>query len=85
MNNNDAHSPVMSPLFSGRSPQPPFLANFSNQQNGLIYQQNTKDSPNAAASAAMDFKHADAADSRALNAILWEDSKGKVPMPLHDR
>ena len=85
MNNNDAHSPVMSPLFSGRNPQPPFVANFSNQQNRLVYRQNTKDSPNAAVSAAMDFKHADAADSRALNAILWEDSKGKVPMPLHDR
>ncbi len=85
MNNNDARSPVMSPLFSGRSPQPPFLADFRNQQSGLIYQQNTKDSRNAAASAAMDFRHADAADSRTLNAILWEDRKGKVPFPKHDR
>jgi DNA-binding beta-propeller fold protein YncE len=85
MNNNDAHAPVIAPLFSGRTTQPPFVANFSNQRNGLIYRQNTKDSPNAAASAAMDFTHADAADSKMLNAILWEESRGKVPMPLRNR
>jgi hypothetical protein len=85
MNNNDAHAPVMSPLFAGATPQPPFVADFSNQQNGTMYQRNTKNNPNAAASAAMDFTHADAADSKALNATLWEDSKGKAPMPTRPK
>jgi hypothetical protein len=29
----------------------------------------------------MDFSRPDAADARKLNAILWHDRKGDVPMP----
>jgi hypothetical protein len=29
----------------------------------------------------MDFSRPDAADTRKLNAILWHDRKGKIPMP----
>jgi len=81
MNNNDALAPVMAPLFSGAGTQKPFTADARNRQNGLIYQTNTPKAPGAQASARMDFSHADAADATQLNAILWRDRKGNVPMP----
>jgi len=84
MNNNDALAPVMAPLFSGAGMQKPFTADARNRQNGLIYQTNKPKAPGAQASARMDFSHADAADATQLNAILWQDRKGNVPMPaLH--
>jgi DNA-binding beta-propeller fold protein YncE len=81
MNNNDALAPVMAPLFSGAGTQKPFAADARNRQNGLIYQTNTPKAPGAQASARMDFSRADAADAAQLNAILWQDRKGNVPMP----
>jgi hypothetical protein len=33
----------------------------------------------------MDFTKPDATDARKLNAILWQDAKGNVPMPVTDR
>ena len=81
MNVNDAHAPIMSPLFDGPGTQMPFEADFRNQRNGLIYKINTSHSPGAAESARMDFSHADAADAKVLNAILWRDRKGAVPVP----
>src|SRR5271157_209209 len=81
MNVNDAHAPIMSPLFEGPGDQTPFEADYVNQGNGLIYKMNNRHSPGAAESARMDFSHADAADAKALNAILWRDRKGLVPMP----
>jgi hypothetical protein len=81
MNNNDAHAPVMAPLFSGDGSQPPFTADYRNRDNGLIYEANPPSGPGAAASLKMDLSHADAADSTALNRILWRDAKGKRPMP----
>jgi len=81
MNNNDAHAAVMAPLFSGGESQPPFSADRRNRNNGLIYLVNPRNGPGAKESAKMDFSRADAADAHALNAILWRERKGNVPMP----
>ncbi|HLY61548.1 MAG TPA: bifunctional YncE family protein/alkaline phosphatase family protein [Terriglobia bacterium] len=81
MNNNDAWAPVMAPLFAGPGNQPGFKADYSNRDNGVIYRVNTLKAPGAKQSAAMDFSHADAADTSTLNAILWKDRKGNAPMP----
>lgn len=81
MNNNDAKAPVMAPLFSGPGDQPPYTADYRNRENGLIYQANPSRAPGANQSAKMDFSHADAADAAVLNAILWRDRQGDVPMP----
>ncbi|HEV2232285.1 MAG TPA: bifunctional YncE family protein/alkaline phosphatase family protein [Terriglobia bacterium] len=81
MNNNDAWAPVMAPLFAGPGNQPGYTADFRNRDNGVIYRVNSPHAPGARASAAMDFTHADAADSTTLNAILWKDRKGDQPMP----
>ena len=81
MNNNDAQAPVMAPLFRGSGTQPPFTADRTNLQNGLIYQVNSRHAPGAKESARMDFSHADAADAAKLNAILWRETKGHFPMP----
>jgi YVTN family beta-propeller protein len=81
MNNNDAVAPVMAPLFSGAGTQEPFKADDRNRRNGLIYQMNTAKTLGAQASAKMDFSRADAADAVQLNAILWQNRKGNVPMP----
>jgi len=81
MNHNDAYAPLMGPLFAGPGNQPAFDADFSNRDNGLLYKANEKRAPGAAESAAMDFSHADAADAKRLNAILWQERKGEIPMP----
>ena len=81
MNNNDAFAPTMAPSFSGAGDQPPFVADTTNRQNGLIYQANTAASPGARASARMDFSHADQAPTAELNAVLWKDSMGDKPLP----
>ncbi len=90
MNNNDAFSSLMAPEFEGPGDQAAFAADFSNRENGLIYKANPKVtagmSPGAAegelASAKMDFRHADRADSRRLNVILWKDAMGDGPVPV---
>lgn len=81
MNNNDAFAPLLSPLFAGDGTQPPFDADYSNRDNGRIYEQNTPRSYGARQSAQMDFRHADMADSRKLNIILWHDAMGDRPVP----
>jgi hypothetical protein len=81
MNNNDGQAPVMKPLFSGPGNQPPFTADRTNLGNKLIYQANSRHAPGAAESARLDFSHADAADAAKLNAILWRETKGHIPMP----
>ena len=89
MNNNDAFSSLIASEFSGPGDQAAFTADRSNEQNGLIYQANPKitaalDPRTAAderASAKMDFRHADRADARQLNLILWHDAMGNRPAP----
>ncbi|HEX8815273.1 MAG TPA: phosphoesterase [Terriglobales bacterium] len=81
MNVNDAYAPLMSQLFSGAGNQPPFTADWSNRDNGLLYQVNPGRSQDAEVSMKLDFSRPDAADARVLNAILWRDRKGDTPMP----
>jgi hypothetical protein len=81
MNQNDAYAPVMAPLFSGGGSQPPFGADWSNRDNGLIYQTNPAKGQGAQKSAQMDFSRPDAVNPAVLNAILWRDRKGSTPLP----
>jgi DNA-binding beta-propeller fold protein YncE len=90
MNNNDAFCSLIASEFSGPGDQPPFTADYSNQQNGLIYQANPPLKALAANSAAaqgerasmkMNFRHADRADSSKLNIILWQNAMGNAPIP----
>lgn len=81
MNQNDAQAAAMAPLFSGSGNQPPFTADLTNMQNGALYQVNSPHAPGAKESARLDFSHADAADAAMLNAILWRESKGDIPVP----
>ncbi len=81
MNNNDAFSSLISTVFTGPGDQPPFTADTSNRDNGLIYTANKPSAPGSRQSAKMDFSHADRADSRKLNVILWQDAMGAQPVP----
>jgi hypothetical protein len=81
MNNNDAFSSLLSPLFSGSGDQAPYAADYSNRDNGLIYTANEKTAEGAKESMKMDFRHADRADAQKLNVILWKDAMGKRPVP----
>lgn len=81
MNNNDAFSSAMTPEFTGSGDQPPFTADYMNRDNGLIYTANRKTAPGAKESMKMDFRHADRADSRKLNVILWKDAMGDKTIP----
>ncbi|MDI3254577.1 MAG: beta-propeller fold lactonase family protein [Bacillota bacterium] len=81
MNNNDALAPLISSVFAGSGDQPPFDADYSNRDNGLIYTANTPKSPGAKESSRMDFTHEDRADPVKLNVILWRDAMGDRPVP----
>jgi DNA-binding beta-propeller fold protein YncE len=81
MNQNDAYAPVMAPLFAGAGNQPPFTVDWSNRDNGRIYQTNAPKGQGAAQSAKMDFTRPDAVNTAVLNEILWRDRMGSVPMP----
>jgi len=81
MNQNDGYAPLMGPLFSGTGNQAAFTADWSNRDNGLIYQTNPEKGQGAKESARMDFSHPDAANPDVLNAILWRDRKGDQPVP----
>jgi DNA-binding beta-propeller fold protein YncE len=81
MNQNDAYAPVMAPLFSGPGDHQPFTADWSNRDNGLIYQTNAPKGQGAAQSAKMDFTRPDAVNTAVLNLILWRDRMGSTPMP----
>jgi len=82
MNQNDAYAPVMSNMFAGSENQPPFTADWSNRDNGSIYQMNPLHGQGAKESSEMDFSRPDAADATVLNAILWRDRKGDTPLPV---
>ncbi|HZY61573.1 MAG TPA: bifunctional YncE family protein/alkaline phosphatase family protein [Edaphobacter sp.] len=81
MNNNDAFSSAMTPEFTGPGDQAPFVADYMNRDNGLIYTANKKNAPGAKESMKMDFTHADQADALKLNVILWKDAMGDKPVP----
>ncbi len=82
MNNNDALSSLIAPLFTGPGNQEPFTADLSNRENGLVYAANRKEAAGAEESLKMDFRHADRADAQKLNAILWKDAMGERPIPV---
>ena len=75
MNVNDAYAPVMGSLFSGPGNQAPFTADWSNRDNGLLYQMNPPKGPDAEESLRLDFSRPDAANAAVLDAILWRDRK----------
>jgi DNA-binding beta-propeller fold protein YncE len=81
MNNNDAFSSPISSLFTGPGDQPAYEADYSNRDNNLIYTANAKSAAGAKESMKMDFRHADRADARKLNLILWKDAMGDKPVP----
>jgi DNA-binding beta-propeller fold protein YncE len=81
MNLNDAYAPLMSQLFSGAGDHPPYVADHTNLDNGLIYEINKRTAPGAAESAKMNFSRPDAAPAAKLNRVLWRDQKGNAPMP----
>jgi DNA-binding beta-propeller fold protein YncE len=81
MNQNDAYAPLMAPLFSGAGNQAPFTADWSNRDNGVLYQMNPAKGQGAKESAKMDFSRPDAANAAVLNAILWRDRRGNQPVP----
>ena len=81
MNNNDAFCSMISSLFTGPGDQPPYAADYSNRDNGLIYTANAKNAVGAKASMKMDFSHADRAPTEKLNVILWKDAMGNAPVP----
>jgi hypothetical protein len=81
MNNNDAFASLMGSAFTGAGDQPPFDADLLNRDNGLIYTANAKRAVGAKESARMDFRHADRADARKLNIILWQDAMEGKPVP----
>jgi hypothetical protein len=81
MNNNDALASLIGSEFSGPGDQKPFVADNVNRDNGLIYTANGPRAVGARESAKMDFTHADRADTRTLNVILWKDAMGSNPVP----
>jgi DNA-binding beta-propeller fold protein YncE len=81
MNNDDAFSSAMGSMFTGPGDQAPFVANYVNRDNGLIYTANKKTAVGAKESMKMDFRHADRADAQKLNVILWKDAMGDRPVP----
>ncbi|MGH9510678.1 MAG: bifunctional YncE family protein/alkaline phosphatase family protein [Terriglobales bacterium] len=81
MNQNDAYAPLMVPLFTGAGTQSPYTADWTNRDNGLIYQANPRRGRGAEISSKLDFTHPDANNPDVLNAILWRDRKANLPMP----
>jgi hypothetical protein len=81
MNNNDAFCSMISSLFSGPGDQPPYDADYTNRDNGLIYTANPRNAAGARASMKMDFSHADRAPVEKLNVILWKDAMGDAAIP----
>jgi hypothetical protein len=81
MNNNDAFSSLIGSEFTGPGDQAAFVADRVNDKNGLIYTANKSTAVGAKASAKMDFRHEDRADTQKLNVILWQDAMGDAPVP----
>jgi hypothetical protein len=80
MNNNDAQAAPIQ-FFGGLGTQPPYKADHRNLETGLIYTVNQPNAQGSKESAAMDFVRADSVNTELLNAILWRDRKGDVPVP----
>jgi DNA-binding beta-propeller fold protein YncE len=86
MNLFDAHAPLMASPLSGPGTQPPYEADDRNLRNGLIYAINARNATGAEESSRLDFSGPDRADAAVLNAILWRDAKGDIPMlPANQR
>ena len=81
MNINDSYAAPISKLFSGAGTQPPFTADRTNLDSGLLYAVNPPKNPTAQQSLELDFSHADSANTAVLNQILWRDRMGDIPMP----
>ena len=81
MNQNDAYAPVMTSFFTGAGDQPPYVADTKNQENGLIYTLNNKKAPGAEQSMKLDFSRPDSANTKILNAVLWQAAKGDTSPP----
>ena len=81
MNNDDAFCSMMAPEFTGPGDLPPYDADYSNRDNGLIYTANAKNAAGARDSMKMDFTHEDRAPTEKLNVILWKDAMGNAPVP----
>ena len=81
MNNDDAFCSMIASLFTGPGDQPPYTADYSNRDNGLIYTANQRNAAGAKESMKMDFSHADRAPTEKLNVILWKDAMGNRPVP----
>jgi hypothetical protein len=56
-------------------------ADWSNRDNGLIYQVNPPKRPGSKQSAEMNFSRPGAVNTTVLNKVLWRDRKGDLPMP----
>ena len=80
MNNNDAFASLIS-VDSPAWRQPPYDADYSNRDNGLIYTANKPNPVGAAASMKVDFTHADRAPTGKLNLIVWQDARRAEPPP----
>jgi DNA-binding beta-propeller fold protein YncE len=81
MNLFDTHAPVFAPLFTGPGTQPPYQADNKNLRSGLLYEVNDKKASGAKESSRMDFSRPDRNDAQELNAILWQNAHGNLPMP----
>jgi hypothetical protein len=81
MNQNDAYAPVMTSFFTGAGDQPPYVADIQNRENGLIYTLNNKKAPGAEQSMKLDFSRPDSANTKILNAVLWQAAKGDTSPP----
>ena len=81
MNQNDAYAPVMTSFFTGAGDQPAYVADTRNRENGLIYTLNHKKAPGAEQSMKLDFSRPDSANTKILNAVLWQAAKGDTPTP----
>jgi DNA-binding beta-propeller fold protein YncE len=81
MNLFDARAPLLAAPFAGPGKQPPYQADYRNLHSGLLYEMNDKNAPGAKQSAKMNFSRPDAVNAQELNAILWQDAKGKEALP----
>ncbi|HEX8926935.1 MAG TPA: phosphoesterase, partial [Terriglobales bacterium] len=81
MNQNDAHAAPIEGLFRGKGDQRPYIADYRNRDNGMLYEANPEKGPGAKQSAKMDFSVADRAPALKLNQVLWRAMKGSQPMP----
>jgi DNA-binding beta-propeller fold protein YncE len=83
MNNNDALCSLINTEFTGAGDDAPYVADYRNRDNGLIYTANKKTAVGAKESMKMDFRHADRADAQKLNVVLWQDAmQGKAVPPM---